>query len=114
MRKTILLAMALVSLFFAASAFAQCETLIILNEFVPEFQVNQPVHFQFDVIGGTPPYKFSIYDGALPDGLKLLSNGKIVGKPTQVTDTTVFFQLTDGAGCGFVQAYAIRVSDLSQ
>jgi len=110
MRKTILVA--LVSLSLAASAFAQCETLTILTESVPDFHLNQPSHFQFEVIGGTPPYTFSIYDGTLPDGLKLLSNGKIVGKPTQLADTTVFFQLTDGAGCGFVQAYAIRVSDV--
>ena len=110
MRKPILVA--LVSLSLAASAFAQCETLTFLTESVPTFQVNAPVNFQFDVIGGTAPYTFSIYDGALPDGLRLTSRGRILGKATQVSDTTVFIQLTDAEGCSLVQAFAIRVDNL--
>jgi hypothetical protein len=111
MKKTILLALALVSLFFAASAFAQCETLEILDESLPPFFVGQPSHFQFTVIGGTAPYHFSIYDGALPAGLKLTASGNIVGKPTEVADTTVFIRVTDAAGCTRVQAYAVRVDN---
>ena len=110
MRKTILLA--LVSLSLAASAFAQCETLTILDESVPTFQVNEHANFQFNVIGGTAPYTVSIYDGALPEGLHLTPRGRIVGKPTEISDTTVFIRLTDAAGCTFVQAFAVRVDNL--
>jgi hypothetical protein len=88
---------------------ADCSTLTFITESLPDFQLNQPAQFQIQAVGGTPPYHFQIVDGTLPAGLHLNSNGKINGKPTEVTDTTILVQLTDSAGCTVTQAFAVRV-----
>jgi hypothetical protein len=89
---------------------ADCSTLTFLTESLNDFQLNQPVNFQIEAIGGTPPYRFEITDGALPAGLHLNANGKITGKPTEVADTTIFVLLTDSSGCHLTQAFAVRVN----
>jgi hypothetical protein len=93
----------------AAAGAADCSTLTFLTESLNDFQLNQPVNFQIEGIGGTPPYRFEITDGTLPASLHLNANGKITGKPTEVADTTIFVLLTDSSGCHLTQAFAVRV-----
>ncbi|HVG25940.1 MAG TPA: putative Ig domain-containing protein [Thermoanaerobaculia bacterium] len=107
MRKVILVA--IVSLCLAATALADCSTFTNLTESLSDFRLNQPVQFQIEFIGGTAPYHFEIVDGTLPQGLHLTANGKIVGKPTEVADTTVLVRVTDAEGCTLHVAYAVRV-----
>jgi Putative Ig domain len=87
---------------------SQC-LLTYLTESISEFPVNQPAHFQLEACCGAPPYRYEIVDGALPTGLHMNQNGKINGKPTALTDTTVFIRLTDNAGCSLTQAFVVRV-----
>ena len=93
----------------AASSKTDC-LLTFFTEGIPEMTVNDPVNFELDVCCGTPPYRFEVVEGALPAGLHLNQNGKLTGKPTEVTDTTVFVRLTDAAGCSLTQAFAVRVN----
>ena len=100
---------ALVLLSTVAPAFADCSTLTNISEFVPQLFVGQPVHFNFEFIGGTEPYRFEIVSGTLPAGLHLTPSGGLRGKPTQPADETVFVQVTDAAGCQLTVAYPVRV-----
>src|SRR5688572_30685548 len=110
--KTALSLIALVVLFAAPAAMAQCSTntLTFLTESLQDFTLGEPAHFDIEGIGGTPPYTFTIHDGAFPAGLHMNSKGKIRGNPQEVADTTVFVRLTDSEGCTLVQAFAVRVN----
>ncbi len=87
---------------------SQC-LLTYITESISEFPVNQPAHFQLEACCGAPPYRYEIVDGTLPTGLHMNQNGKINGKPTVITDNTVFIRLTDSAGCSLTQAFPVRV-----
>jgi hypothetical protein len=87
----------------------QCSTLTFLTESLPDFHLGRFTNFQIQAIGGTPPYTFVITGGALPPLLFLTPNGRIIGLPLVVTDTTIFVKLTDSAGCMLTQAFAVRV-----
>ena len=104
--------LALVVLFIAPAAMADCttNTLTFLTESLSDFTLGEPAHFDIEGIGGTPPYTFEIYDGAFPAGLHMNSKGKIRGNPTELADTTVWVRLTDSEGCTLVQAFAVRVN----
>jgi hypothetical protein len=110
-KKTILVAV--LSLCLAATASAQCDFLEILPESLPTFDLNEPANLQLEVIGGDGPYRFTIYDGGLPEGLHLTPSGRIVGRPTTATfDTTVWITVTDTQGCNTTRAYAVYVEDI--
>lgn len=87
---------------------SQC-TLTFITENLPDFTLDVPANFQLVVCCGTPPYRFEIVQGTLPSGLNFNQNGKITGKPREVADTTVFFRVTDSAGCSLTQAFQVRV-----
>lgn len=108
MKKLILSALFLMIL-APVAAYADCSTLTFLTESLPQFTVGQPAHFDIEAIGGTPPYTFTIYSGAFPNGMHMTAKGKIRGVPTEEADTTVFVTLTDAEGCTITQAYAVRV-----
>ncbi len=103
-----LLLIAAVLLLAPTFASGQC-LLTYQTESLPTFYVGQPANFTIEAVSGTPPYRFEIIDGALPDGLHLTANGRIRGVPTTVMDTTVLILLSDAAGCTLGQAFAVRV-----
>jgi len=75
MKKVLILSLVLLSLApFAQSA---CNTLDILDEVVGPFYQGVPANFQLSGYGGTAPYTWSTYAGALPPGLTLSSSGVI-------------------------------------
>jgi hypothetical protein len=87
-----------------------CTTLTFITESLPDFQLDEPVSFQIEASGGTPPYKFKITDGVLPAGLELNKDGVIFGVPTQEADTVIFVRLKDTGPCQTTRAYAVRVT----
>ncbi len=95
---------------YKAAAMPQsCSTLTFLTESLPDFHLGQFTNFKIQAIGGTPPYTFQITSGSLPPFLFLLPNGRIIGLPIVVADTTIFVKLTDSMGCTLTQAFAVRV-----
>ena|ERR1043166_1564187 len=108
MRKVLLAATIVLLVTSFASGQTSC-TLTFLTESVPDFTLGQPVHFDFEVCCGTPPYTFAITSGTLEAGLVLLPNGKLRGRPIQTGDNTVFITVVDAAGCSLTQAFPIRV-----
>jgi hypothetical protein len=106
--------LALFVLLCSFSAYAQCttSTLTFLNESVPAMFVGQPVNFQFEAVGGTPPYTFEVLEefGPLPAGLHLTQKGKLIGVPREETiGTTVFIRLSDAEGCVVNQAFNLEI-----
>ena len=102
------IAIAAAIMLFAVSAWGQC-LLTTETEAFPSFFVGQPVNFQIVAVSGTEPYKFSIVEGTLPEGLHLTPSGKIVGVPRAESDSVVLFNITDAAGCQLNQAYNVVV-----
>lgn len=88
---------------------APCNTLTFLTESLPNFYVGQFANVKIQAIGGTPPYTFQITSGSLPPFLFMLPNGRIIGLPIVVADTTIFVRVTDSMGCNLTQAFAVRV-----
>ncbi|HEX6160464.1 MAG TPA: putative Ig domain-containing protein [Thermoanaerobaculia bacterium] len=89
---------------------AQECTLTNVTESLPGFFVDTPANFQIDVCCGTPPYRFEIIDGALPEGLHLNATGKVTGKPRVEADTTVLILISDAAGCSLGVTFPVQVS----
>jgi hypothetical protein len=106
MRKWFLL---VVLVLCAAPAFAQSScTVQFQDESVPPFYLGQPANYQFQGLSGTPPYKFEVFDGVLPEGLTLHKNGKVTGVPREedsINGRIVYVTITDAAGCSLTQAY---------
>ncbi|HYP27710.1 MAG TPA: putative Ig domain-containing protein [Blastocatellia bacterium] len=91
-----------------AESVSQC-TMTFITESLPDFPIGVPANLTLEVCCGTPPYRFEVVQGTLPEGLHLNQNGKITGKPREEADTTVFVRLTDNAGCSLTQAFPVRV-----
>ena len=106
MRKWFLLA---VLVLCAVPAFAQSSCLLTFQtEAVSPFILGQPANFQIEGVSGTEPYQFEVFDGVLPEGLRLHKNGKITGVPRveeSVNGVTVLITLSDAAGCSLTQAF---------
>lgn len=94
-------------------ASAQC-LLTTETESLPGFYVGKPANFQIVAVSGTEPYHFEIYSGALPEGMHLTPNGKIVGVPRSEGTSTVLILITDAAGCSLGQTYEATVFPVDQ
>jgi hypothetical protein len=60
--------------------------------------------------GGTAPYKWSIFGGTLPNGLKLDSSGNISGIPTTAKTSTVSLRATDVNGVKDTQSFTLKIN----
>jgi len=60
--------------------------------------------------GGSTPYQFSIFSGALPQGLTLLSNGTISGTPTVEGTFLITFRVQDAAQASAQSTVSLVVS----
>jgi hypothetical protein len=57
--------------------------------------VGQSFVAQLPAAGGTPPYRWTFVSGALPPGLSVTSDGRLVGTPTTAGTYDFVLQLTD-------------------
>ncbi|MGH9631068.1 MAG: putative Ig domain-containing protein, partial [Bryobacteraceae bacterium] len=63
---------------------------------LPDAPVGQSYSFTLQAIDGTPPYKWSVIEGALPTGLSLnAETGAIQGTPTQVGQREFAIRVAD-------------------
>jgi hypothetical protein len=81
-------------------------------EYFPQAWLGQSYNFPLTALGGTPPYTFSLADGALPDGLNLMNN-TIVGTPTAAGTFNFTLQLQDSAGSSLQRGYSMQVPVLT-
>jgi hypothetical protein len=66
---------------------------------------NQPL----TATGGTAPYTYNVMVGALPAGLSL-TNGALMGTPTNAETTTFTISTTDANGCIATRAYTLTIN----
>lgn len=64
-------------------------------------------------IGGTTPYTWTVFDGALPDGLSLSTDGVISGTPTVAGTSTFTVQVADNENDTSTKAFSLTVNDLA-
>lgn len=80
--------------------FAQQQTasLTITTESLPRPLLHQPYQVQLTVEGGSPPLRWTVSAGKLPDGLDLSSAGVIEGTPEKLGDFDFTIAVSDSAG----------------
>jgi len=61
---------------------------------MPYIEVGQPLEFTFLVVGGSPPFEWSIKSGSLPEGLTQ-ANGKVTGIPEKPGVYPVTMEVND-------------------
>jgi hypothetical protein len=64
----------------------------------PPGEVGTPYEFQFKGEEGCVPYKFSYLNGTLPPGLRVTTDGKLVGTPTEAGTFYFWVALDDNSG----------------
>jgi len=65
-----------------------------------------------EAAGGVPAYSWSVFAGALPDGLSLSSGGTISGTPTRVGSFAFTGHATDSSGGAVSAGFAIAITPL--
>jgi len=79
---------------------APCPVISLSPTFLPPAIVNDPYNVMLTAAGGTAPYTFTVFSGALPPGLTLNSaTGVISGIPTTAGVSNITFIATDANGC---------------
>jgi len=72
-----------VGLAASAQQAPQNAPLAVKTTSLPTAFARRPVHVQLEAEGGTPPYQWSVLNGALPGGVKLGEDGVLSGEPAQ-------------------------------
>lgn len=60
--------------------------------------VGRPYAARLHVRGGSAPYRWKLVSGALPRGLRLMRDGRLVGTPTSAARSTLVLSVRDGTG----------------
>lgn len=85
-----------------ASAFAfvctNAQVISITPAQVPQGDVGSAYSTAFSASGGTPPYRFSVERGRLPNGMSLTDAGLLSGTPTQFATVPFEIWVTDFEG----------------
>ncbi len=83
---------------------------IITGKTLASAKVNAAYSQAVAASGGTPPYKWTLSAGKLPDGLTLDPTGKITGTPTASGTFTFTLQVSDAGSKSKSQEFTIVVS----
>lgn len=82
----------------------------ITTSSLPNGTVNTPYSQTIAGTGGSTPYTFTVFSGALCDGLSLAANGDLTGTPTMVETCSFVIRLTDNAAATDDQALQIGIN----
>lgn len=98
---------------FLCGAPLACDTtteLELQTRTLRDANIDQPYSLKLEVVGGTPPYRFAVASGALPDGLQLTSEGgQIVGVPTTPGDHAFVARVSDAGQASTEAALVLHV-----
>lgn len=79
----------------ALSIFIVSRAPMIITQTLPDGDLGELYSAMLEVEGGTPPYEWSLTNGALPTGVSLNQNGEIMGTIQEAGDFTFFIRATD-------------------
>ncbi len=82
----------------ASFALTAVNGLLVPTTSLPEVEAGSAYQAVLQATGGTPPYRWSLVDGRLPDGLTLSVAGVISGTPSGGSPTSVVVAATDSSG----------------
>jgi len=82
----------------ASFALTAVNGLLVPTTSLPEVEAGSAYQAVLQATGGTPPYRWSLVDGRLPDGLTLSVAGVISGTPSGGSPTSVVAAATDSSG----------------
>ena len=82
----------------ASFALTAVNGLLVPTTSLPEVEPGSAYQAMLQATGGTPPYRWSLVDGRLPDGLTLSVAGVISGTPSGGSPTSVVAAATDSSG----------------
>lgn len=100
-------AVALLSFFLSASAWAQ---VVINPTAIPGVTAGEGYDQILLASGGTAPYSFVISSGALPPGMDLLPQGRLIGTPRQTGFFSFTVQATDANSVAGDRPYTLTVA----
>lgn len=72
--------------------------------------INAPYSLSLAATGGTTPYAFSLFSGALPSGLTLSSLGSISGTPLATGTASFTVKVTGGDGAFSTKAFNLTIA----
>ncbi len=82
----------------ASFAVTAVNPLRVLTATLPEAEVGSAYRATLQATGGTPPYRWAVVEGRLPDGLALSVGGAVSGTPSDGSSATVVVSATDASG----------------
>ncbi|RLJ04488.1 MAG: hypothetical protein DRP14_03265, partial [Candidatus Aenigmatarchaeota archaeon] len=68
---------------------------IIIDDSLPDATLGEQYNYSLNVVGGNPPYNFSLSSGDLPGGISLSSDGELSGIPNQTGTFNFIIQVED-------------------
>ncbi|MFH1856783.1 MAG: putative Ig domain-containing protein [Candidatus Omnitrophota bacterium] len=89
------------------------ERFVIKTEAVPSMKKDENCAFYFEAEGGSPPYKWKIKSGVLPQGLSLNQNGLLSGSPHAAGSFKIGAEVTDYSGKKVSSEFILEVPDNS-
>jgi subtilisin-like proprotein convertase family protein len=85
-------------------------TLAITTSTLPEGRLHLPYAQNLTASGGSIPYVWSLFSGALPPGLTVNSAGSITGTPTQPGTFSFTLRVTDNQSLTSQKAFTLKVN----
>jgi len=86
------------------------ENLELISANIPQAISGEEYLFEFSTKGGTPPYRWSLSEGLLPEGIVISSEGVISGVTNVVSNRQVSIRVTDNGGRSATVTYIFSVS----
>lgn len=88
---------------------AQADGIGISVSMMSQPNIGVPFTLEFGAHGGTPPYRWSVVEGALPPGLALLDTGEVAGTPLPSDAASTFtVRVVDASGLIAESAIALQ------
>jgi hypothetical protein len=82
----------------ASFALTVAKALRVLTTALPEVEPGSAYQVTLQATGGTPPYRWTVLEGRLPDGLALSTDGVVSGTSSGGSPTSVVAAATDSSG----------------
>lgn len=84
------------------------------TESLPDGVIGQDYSRALSAAGGSAPYRWTIINGRLPDGLQLSDDGNITGRPTTDGEVSFTVQVTEQSGQTATQVLSIDINPAPQ